>query len=116
MSTYSTKNYFTDGGNELVIGGKLSVLPEATVLGLNSSGQQLEPATETKLGGVKAAPKQTTDTVPVRIDQDGMLYVPTYHVAECLSASTATSIATLKEDYNKLLIALKAAGIMALET
>ena len=31
--TYTTHNYFAHGGNELVIGGKLTFLPGATVEG-----------------------------------------------------------------------------------
>lgn len=32
-NTHITKNYFAHGGNELVIGGKLTILPEAVVEG-----------------------------------------------------------------------------------
>lgn len=31
MSTYNTKNYMAHGGNELVIGGKLTILDGARV-------------------------------------------------------------------------------------
>ena len=34
----------------------------------------------------------------------------------CIPASEATTVAALREDYNKLLAAMKAAGIMANET
>ena len=33
MSDHNTKNYFAHGGNELVVGGKLTFLPGATVDG-----------------------------------------------------------------------------------
>jgi len=33
MSDFATKNYFAHGGNELVIGGKLTFLPGSTVEG-----------------------------------------------------------------------------------
>ena len=33
MSDHSTKNYFAHGGNELVVGGRLTFLPGATVEG-----------------------------------------------------------------------------------
>ena len=33
MSDFSTRNYFAHGGNELVIGGKLTFLPGSTVEG-----------------------------------------------------------------------------------
>ena len=35
---YITRNYFAHGGNELVIGGKLTILPGATVEGGSLSG------------------------------------------------------------------------------
>lgn len=38
----------------------------------------LNAATATKLGGIKASPKLTTDTIAVRIGDDGMLYIPKY--------------------------------------
>lgn len=38
----------------------------------------LTVATATKLGGIKAAPKETTDVVPVKIGADSMLYVQRY--------------------------------------
>lgn len=38
----------------------------------------LTVATATKIGGIKAAPKETTDVVPVKIGTDSMLYVQRY--------------------------------------
>lgn len=75
--TRTTHNYFAHGGNELVIGGKLTFLPTASVEG----GDAL-------FGGA--------DFVP----------------AANVPASEATTIATLKDDFNALLSALKAAGLM----
>ena len=74
-----TKNYFAHGGNELVIGGRLTFLSGATVEG-----------------------------------GEGLFDIP---ASECGKAafqadSTATSIAALREDFNALLIKLRAAGIM----
>lgn len=40
----------------------------------------LTAATATKLGGIKAAPKEATDVVPVKIGADGMLYVQRYPI------------------------------------
>ena len=74
-----TKNYFAHGGNELVIGGKLTFLSGATVEG--GEGLFDIPAGE---GG------------KVAFQAD----------------STATSVAALREDFNVLLIKLRAAGIM----
>lgn len=80
MNAYSTKNYFAHGGNELVIGGKLTFLEGAEVEG----GQGLfdSPAGE---------------SVP-----------PLAYQAD----SAATTVAGLKEDFNTLLAALRASGLM----
>ena len=71
--TIVTRNYFTDEGDTLVIGGKLIVEEGAEVEGLDG-------------GGGAAAENQ--------------------------SASTATAVAGLKNDFNALLIRLKDAGVM----
>lgn len=119
MSTYNTKNYMAHGGNELVIGGKLTILDGATVTGL-ADAEQLVPATEEALGCVKAAAKAETDTVPAKIGTDGKLYVPTYPEevtpAANQSDSTATTVAALKDDLNALLAKLKTAGLMEADT
>lgn len=44
------------------------------------TAEGLTVATATKLGGIKAAPKEATDVVPVKIGADGMLYVQRYPV------------------------------------
>ena len=46
LNTHVTKNYFTDNGNELVIGGKLTFLDGAEVdnfPGSNGSGNETAP-------------------------------------------------------------------------
>lgn len=119
MSTYNTKNYMAHGGNELVIGGKLTILEGATVTGL-ADAAQLVPATEEELGCVKAAAKAETDTVPAKIGTDGKLYVPTYPEEVTPAAnqadSTATTVTALKDDLNSLLAKLKTAGLMEADT
>ncbi|KGP76469.1 hypothetical protein JT05_04490 [Desulfosporosinus sp. Tol-M] len=113
--SYNTKNYTEQGGEKTVIGGTLEILPGASVTGL--SADPLLPATDTTLGGVKAAAKAETDTVSVAIGEDGTLYVPTYPEAITPAANQADSIAedtaTLVTDFNALLAKLKAAGLMA---
>ena len=50
------KNYFTDGGDTLIINGKLVVGDDATVEGLDTGGGEsytLPAATTTTLGGVR---------------------------------------------------------------
>ena len=79
-NTRSTKNYAAHGGNEWVIGGKLTFLPGATVEGA-----------DTLFGAVPGE----TGTPP---------YVPD---------SKATTAAALRDDFNKLLAAMREAGIIA---
>ncbi|MEG0986683.1 MAG: Head fiber protein [Clostridia bacterium] len=80
---YNCKNYTAHGGNETVIGGKLTFLPGATVEGgeglFESSGSDFT-----------VMPNQ--------------------------ASSEATTIATLKEDFNSLLGALKTARLMTADT
>ncbi len=82
MSDHNTKNYFAHGGNELVVGGKLTFLPGATVEGAE---------------GLFDLPPGDGVCLPF------------------LAESTATTVAQLREDYNKLLAALRTAGLLAQE-
>ena len=89
MSEYNALNYTEQGGDVTHIGGKLIIEEGATVEGLEGGGDSyvLPAATATSLGGVKLVANQVN--------------------------STSTTIAALKEDFNTLLAALKAAGVMA---
>lgn len=113
--SYNTKNYTEQGGEKTVIGGTLEIKEGASVTGLTSTAA---PASETALGGVKAAAKEETDTVPVKIGEDGILYVPAYPVVPEIPTaanqvdSTATDATGLVTDFNALLTKLKAAGLM----
>lgn len=90
--SYSAKNYTAHGGNETVIGGKLTFLPGAQVKGLEDlldtpiEPEPLEAATTDAIGGVMLAANQPD--------------------------STATTVAGLKDDLNALLAKLKASGVM----
>ena len=112
--SYNSKNYMEQGAEKWIIGGTLEILPEASITGL--SADPLLPATDTTLGGVKAATKAVTDTVSVAVDVDGTLYVPTYPEeitpAENQADSIAEDAATLVTDFNALLAKLIAAGLM----
>jgi len=111
---YNTKNHMEQGGEKWTIGGTLEVLPGASVTGL--SADPLLPAAANALGGIKAAEKTKTDTVPAKIGEDNILYVPAYPeipVAENQAESTAEDAGGLAADFNLLLAKLKAAGIMA---
>ena len=83
-NTHITKNYFAHGGDQLVIGGRLTFLPGAVVEG----GEGLFD-------------------VPAGGDAALIPFIPD---------STATTVATLREDYNRLLSALRSAGLMASTT
>ena len=76
----NTRNYMAHGGDELVIGGKLTFLPGATVEGA-------EGLFDLPSGGAQPLP--------------------------CMADSEATTVAALREDYNRLLAALRTAGLMA---
>ena len=125
--TYNTRNYAAHGGGEWVIGGKLTVLEGATVIGLTATAA---PASAESLGGIKAEAKAETDSVEAKIGGDAKLYVPAYPAAYVLpeaiadtiggvklaanqSDSAASTIASLNIEFNALLAKLKAAGIMA---
>ena len=80
--TRNTHNYFAQGGNELVIGGKLTFLPGATVEGAEG------------LFDLPSAPTPASPAIPYIAD------------------SEATTVAALKDDFNALLAAIRTAGLM----
>ena len=121
---YNAKNYMAQGGDRLVIGGTLEIQEGASVTGLPPA--VVAVATEEALGGVLAAVKAETDTLEAKIGEDHKLYVPPYTLpaaeaaalggvllAANQAASAAADVAALTADFNTLLVALKAAGIMA---
>ena len=108
--THTTKNFFAHGGNELVIGGKLTILPGAVVEGLEGGGSggggySLPPATSNTLGGIKVGSGLTIT--------DGVLSATGITPAEAQADSTASSYTGLKDDFNALLAKLRAAGLLA---
>ena len=121
---YNAKNYMAQGGDRLVIGGSLEIQEGASVTGLPPA--VVAVATEEVLGGVLAVAKAETDTLEAKIGEDHKLYVPAYTLpaaeaaalggvllAANQAASTATELSGLVTEFNTLLAALKAAGIMA---
>ena len=99
--TYNTKNYAAHGGSEWVIGGKLTFLDGAEVNNFPGGGS----------GGGYTLP-----TVKVGAGltiTDGVLSANGVTPAAAQADSEATTIAALKEDFNALLAALRAAGLMA---
>lgn len=115
---YNAKNYTEQGGDVTHIGGKLIIEEGAEVEGLpgGSGSYTLPVASADTLGGVKAGAKGAGDTVEVRADGEGKLYVPTYPsvpVAGNQADSAASDVAGLLADFNALLAKLKAAGLMS---
>lgn len=107
--THNTKNFMAHGGNELVIGGKLTILPGAVVKGLDGgggSGYTLPAATASTLGGIKVGSG-------LSITAEGVLSADGITPAAAQADSEATTIATLKADFNALLAALRTAGLLA---
>jgi len=110
--THNTKNFMAHGGNELVIGGKLTVLPGAVVEGLDGgggSGYTLPAATASTLGGIKVGSG-------LSITAEGVLSADGITPAAAQADSEATTIAALKTDFNALLAALRTAGLLAATT
>ena len=81
----TARNYHAHGGAEWVVGGKLTFLPGAVVEG----GEGLF---DTMPGGENAVA--------------ALPFIPD---------STASNVATLRENYNRLLAALRATGLMRTE-
>lgn len=107
--THNTKNFMAHGGNELVIGGKLTILPGAVVEGLDGgggSGYTLPAATASTLGGIKVGSG-------LSITAEGVLSADGITPAAAQADSEATTIATLKADFNALLAALRTVGLLA---
>ena len=107
--THNTKNFMAHGGNELVIGGKLTILPGAVVEGLEGgggSGYTLPAATASTLGGIKVGNG-------LSITAEGVLSADGITPAAAQADSEATTIAMLKADFNALLAALRTAGLLA---
>lgn len=107
-NTYNTKNYAAHGGEEWVIGGKLTFLEGAEVENFPGEGgggsYTLPIASADTLGGIKVGSGLTiTDGV---LSADGI--TPAAYQAD----STASAYTQLKEDFNALLAALRAAGLM----
>lgn len=119
MSEYNAKNYTEQGGEVTHIGGKLIIEEGAEVTGLSGGGSSytLPTASAQTLGGVKAKARGS-EPVEVTVDAGGKLYVPKYPVIpkmEKQEESTASDVATLKNDFNSLLSKLKTAGLMESE-
>lgn len=110
--SHVTKNYSTEGGDALVIGGKLVIEEGAEVEGLgggSGEGYTLPVASTDTLGGVKIGDGLTIT--------EGVLSVDGITPAETQAAlGNDAELADVVIAFNALLAALQAAGIVAEET
>lgn len=108
-NTQNTKNFFAHGGNELVIGGKLTFLEGAEVDNFpgesGGSGYTLPAASADTLGGIKVGSGLTII--------DGVLSANCAAPAAYVADSEATTVSGLRDAFNTLLAALRTAGLMA---
>lgn len=105
--SYVGKNYFTDGGDTLIIGGTLAIEEGAEVTGLPSGGSSytLPTATDSTLGGVKVGSGLSIS--------DGVLSATGITPAANQASLDAESVdAAIVTAFNSLLSALKTAGLM----
>lgn len=113
MNDRVTKNYFKDGGDTLVIGGKLVVEEDAEVEGLDTGGGSLTPATASVLGGVKvgnglsATSDGTLSVAPASTTVAGGMKKMPY-----MADFTDSNFTGFEGHFNQLLAAMRAAGIM----
>ena len=114
MNEHVTKNYMTDGGDTLVIGGRLVVEEGAEVEGLG--GGSLSPATASSLGGVKvgsglsAAEDGTLSVAGATTEAFGGMKQLPY-----MADFTDSALMSFESHFNQLLAAMRTAGIMASE-
>ena len=81
---HNTRNYFAHGGSELVIGGRLTFLPGASVEGADGLFDLPDPPAGSGVAQLPALPD-----------------------------SGATTVAALREDFNNMLAVLRRADILA---
>lgn len=114
--SYNTKNYTEQGGEKTVIGGVLEFGPEAEVKnfpgGGGGGGYELPTASDSVKGGIKVGDGvyMVGETLHLFVARVGM--VGGVQAAADPGDSEATDIEGLVADYNKLLAALRTAGII----
>ena len=100
------KNYMTDGGNETVIGGKLTIKPGAKVSGIarvpdtGTTGHYLKKTSSgCSWATLPSTPDASTTTKGL--------------VKQAAAVADATGEAPTAAEFNALLAALKSAGLMS---
>ena len=110
MNDRVTKNYSTDGGDTLVIGGKLIVEEGAEVTGLGGGEAYTLPiAGASTLGGVKVGAGLT-------INEGGVLSATGITPAANQATLEATELSDVVTAFNDLLTKLKTAGLMTADS
>ena len=115
MNDYVSKNYFTDGGDTLVIGGKLVVDEGAQVEGLDTDGSDdLPAATKHDLGVVRVGTGlEISASGTLSVGQATTVLYGGIKQLPYQANTTAATLADLEAEFNALLSALRAAGAMA---
>lgn len=112
-ATHNTKNFAAHGGEEWVVGGKLTILEGAEVTGMVDVSL-LVPATAAALGGIKAAAKGAGDTVEAKIGADAKLYVAAPVAAT--AAALGSVIAPAKAETDTVPVAVDNTGALFVPT
>jgi len=115
MNDRVTKNYFKDGGDTLVIGGKLVVEEGAEVEGLDTGGgsEDLPVATKRDLGVVRVGTGlDVSASGTVSVGQATTVLCGGVKMIPYQANTSAASLTDLETEFNALLTALRAAGIM----
>lgn len=111
---YNAKNYTEQGGDVTHIGGKLVFDEGATVEGTEiPSSYVLPEASANTLGGIKVGAGLEAEDGVLSVAEASAEAIGGVKLVANQEASTASTVAALKDDLNTLLEALKTAGVMA---
>ena len=115
--SYNSKNYTEQGGEVTHIGGKLVFDEGATVEGSEIPSSYVLPEADAEtLGGVMIGAGFSVHDGVLALSEASAEAIGGVKLVANQGASTATTVAGLKEDFNVLLAALKAAGVMAADS
>ena len=112
MSEYNTKNYTEQGGEITHFGGKVIFEDGCEVEGLEGGGYSLPTASASTKGGVKVGDGLEISSEKLKVASATESKLGGVKKMPNQAASTATELAALVENFNSLLSAMKAAGIM----
>ena len=113
----NAKNYTEQGGDVTHIGGRLVFDEGATVEGSEIPSSYILPEADAEtLGGVMIGEGFSVQDGILSLGEASAEAIGGVKLVANQAASTATTVAGLKEDINTLLAALKAAGVMAADT